>query len=85
MSQRYLIKGVHWVWNPDMFFSGFILDGINGDVDPIVGGDLIGGLPDTATIEQWNEWAKQQVGKYLVCDEIIYKAFATRGKTRIEA
>lgn len=37
------------------------------------------------TAEWWKlviEWANTMVGKYIVCDHLVYKAFATSGNTR---
>ena len=28
------------------------------------------------------EWAEGMVGKYIICDHLVYKAFATAGNTR---
>lgn len=72
-------------------FMGFRLEGISGSVDPFVDDNLIvdclgkylndEGQP--INIKEFfaaeMEWAENQIGKKLICDELAYVAFATTG------
>ncbi len=76
-------------------FRGFRLEGVTGDVDPFVGGEfeaeelktfLANDGSVTHPFEYLDaeiEWAKKQIGKTLVTDEILYSAFATMGSVEI--
>ena len=95
--ERFEIVGISKSYNPEPRFSGFYLKEAVGDVDPFVEGNFMpeclrimvdddgnilpGKEDDFRTTEL--EWAEQQIGKFLECDELFYKAFATRGTVTI--
>lgn len=88
---KYQITGVEVTYygTTGLRFSGFRLKGVVGYVDPFVGAEMAHPLGEPGDdgdgwLKAELEWAQDQVGKYLVCDDLMFKAFATHGKTSIE-
>lgn len=98
--QSYKIVGIekHYLCDHKPRLAGFRLDGIVGSVDPFVGGEFMpdclgkfldsnGNVIDGKTEDFFLaeiEWGKEQIGKTLVCEDLCFSAFATRGKVGIE-
>jgi hypothetical protein len=84
MSQKFKIIGVTTDHYPDFTcFAGFQLEGVIGSVDPFISGYFDGPAKDLELHSETLAWARAQVGKYLVCDEVMTRAFATHGNTYI--
>lgn len=95
--ERFEIVGILKAYGPETRFTGFYLKDVVGDVDPFVDGnfmpDCLKELLDSDAnvipgkeqefIQRELDWAQQQVGKFLECDELYYRAFATKGEVRI--
>ena len=75
-------------------FDGFRLENEIGSVDPFVDGKFMppelmeyldgkGNVVKEGFTNAEMEWAKKQVGKYLQCEGLIYRAFATSGDVSI--
>lgn len=80
MKQKYKIKRVNI--NHEGVFTGFILEGVFGDVDPFVGAEFVD-EPEFKSQQEIVDWAQDQIGKTLFCDELVTKCIATYGKTYI--
>ena len=79
MSEQYKIVGVKRDYRHQMpEVTGFLLEGVIGEVDPLVGGNCES--PEFKNWEEHNAWMDDKVGKMLVCDKLFYRAFATDGE-----
>jgi hypothetical protein len=84
MTKRYRIIEVEvsytHSYKPQLL--GFRLDGVDGTVN--IGADgAYEGLSEIEAPEERIRWAKDQVGKYIECEDLLYKAYSTDGPTRI--
>ena len=94
--KSYKITGIDLVHLCDSSprFFGFRLENEIGSVCPFVDGEFMppelmgyldgnGDVVKDGFIDAEMEWAKKQVGKYLQCEGLIYRAFATSGDVSI--
>ncbi|MDD5149997.1 MAG: hypothetical protein PHC28_05875 [Flavobacterium sp.] len=90
MSKHKIVAIKSRLWDNILRFDGFILEDIDGEVNPFMTGEfhvpeltaLIANKHYDFTKEYFKaeiSWAESMIGKYLVCDSILYKAYATNG------
>ncbi|MFA6198995.1 MAG: hypothetical protein WC679_01150 [Bacteroidales bacterium] len=89
--KKYKIIGIKYtLWGNLLRFNGFVLEDIDGEVNPFMSGEFH--VPELNLLIKdeypFNnsyfsaeiEWAKTMIGKYLHCDQLLYKAYATIGQ-----
>jgi len=91
MNKHKIIAIKSKLWGNILRFDGFILENIDGEVNPFMSGefhvpeltDVFANKPYDLTQEYFRAeiiWAESMIGKYLNCDTILYKAYATAGQ-----
>lgn len=98
--ESYKIIGIEktYISYPISKFSGFYLENVVGSVDIFVEGNFMPDClkqfldkkdcvivgKEIEFIKKELEWANDQIGKYLTCDSLMFKAFATKGEVNID-